>query len=123
MASTVTLGGVALNGPKGPTRVRYLGQTVHDRTDGQTVYAYRLTNNELWIWTLDFDNLTLTQKTNLANYFKDTARGPINTFTYVHTDGTSYANCRFAQDEIEWTRRDDAYWSCPLRLYVPEVTS
>jgi hypothetical protein len=122
-ASTVsfTIGGttVTVNGPAGPTDVAALPLTAIDRAADHTLWSYRYTSTKKWVWGMTLNDLTAAQKDALEDFFTDTAIGPTNTLTYVHTDGTSYATCRFLSTELKWQRVNQALWSVPIQLEVP----
>lgn len=120
-ATTVTLGTVTLNGPAGPTETRTLPRFVSDLSADHTRWTYQTTSAAKSHWTLTFGDLTTSQKNALETYFNNTAKGPTLTFAYVHTDGTSYSNCRFVDTELAFSRIDDNTWSVTLRLEVPTV--
>ena len=114
--TTVQIGTVTVAGPAGATQVDLLTGFVSDLSADFTRFAYRTTSNFLRQWTLNLSNLTTAQKNDLETYFRDTAKGPTNTFTYVHTDGTSYASCRFVDTELRWSRLNDQEWSVQVRI-------
>jgi alkyl sulfatase BDS1-like metallo-beta-lactamase superfamily hydrolase len=71
------------------------------------------------IWVLDFRDLTAAQKTALQTYFNDVAKGPSNTFSYTHTDSTTYSGVRFMDNVLEFSRIDGgAFFSCQIRLLI-----
>ena len=112
----VSIGGVEVSAPAGPTQVDLMTGWVSDLSADFTRFAYRTTSNFLRQWTLNLPNLTTAQKNSLETYFRDTAKGPTNTFTYIHSDGTSYATCRFVDTELRWTRLNDAEWATQVRI-------
>ena len=120
MSSTVTLGTVTLNGPIGGGQaVRPQARFVSGRTVNGTTYAYQKNSMTQNIWVLEFRDLTAAQKALLQTYFNDTAKGPSNTFTYVHTDGTSYSGVRFMDNVLEFSRIDGGkFFSCQIKLLI-----
>lgn len=116
MATTVTIGTVSVPGPPGPTQIDLLTGWVTGLSADFTRFAYRTTSSFRRQWSLNLSGLTTTQKNNLETYFRDTAKGPTNTFTYVHTDGTSYASCRFIDTDLRWTRLNNDEWAVAFRL-------
>jgi hypothetical protein len=121
--STVTfaIGGtsVTVNGPPGPTDVGALPQTTIDRAADNTLFSYRHTSTKLWVWSIGLKDLTAAQKDALEDFFLDTAIGPTNAFTYTHTDGTAYANCRFISTELRFQRVNGDVWDVPVQIQVP----
>jgi len=115
-ATTVQFGTVTVSGPSGPTQVDLQTGFVSDLSADFTRFSYRTTSNFLRQWTISLPNLTTAQKNDLETYFRNTAKGPTNTFTYVHTDGTSYANCRFVDTSLRFTRLNDNEWSVQVRI-------
>ena len=68
---------------------------------------------------LSFRDLTAAQKTALQTYFNDVAKGPSNTFSYTHTDGTVYAGVRFLDNVLEFSRIDGgAFFTCSIKLLI-----
>jgi hypothetical protein len=120
MADTVTLGTVVMNGPVGGGQsVRPQPRFVSGRTVNGTTYAYQKNDATQNIWVLDFRDLTAVQKTALQTYFNDVAKGPSNTFTYVHTDATVYSGVRFIDNVLEFSRIDGgAFFSCTVKLLI-----
>ena len=120
MADTVTLGTVVMNGPVGGGQsVRPQPRFVSGRTVNGTTYAYQKNDATQNIWVLSFKDLTAAQKTALQTYFNDVAKGPSNTFTYVHTDATVYSGVRFIDNVLEFSRIDGgAFFSCTVKLLI-----
>ena len=122
-ASTVsfTIGGttVTVNGPAGPTDLSALPLTAADRAADHTLWSYKYTSTKKWVWGMTLNDLTAAQKDALEDFFTDTAIGPSNAFTYVHTDGASYSNCRFLSTELKWQRVNERIWSVPIQFEVP----
>jgi len=115
-ATTVTIGSVTVCAPAGPTQVDLLTGWVSDLSADFTRYVYRTTANYKRQWTLNLVNLTTAQKNSLESYFRSTALGPTNTFTYTHSDGTSYSACRFMDTDLRFTRMNDAEWAVQVRI-------
>ena len=120
MSDTVTLGTVTMNGPVGGGQnVRPQARFVSGRTVNGTTYAYQKNSMTQNIWVLDFRDLTAAQKTALQTYFNDVAKGPSNTFSYTHPDGTTYTGVRFMDNVLDFTRNAGAkFFSCQIRLLV-----
>ena len=120
MADTVTLGTVVMNGPIGGGQsVRPKAQFVSGQTVNGTTYVYQKNDVTQNVWVLSFRDLTAAQKTALQTYFQDTAKGPSNTFSYTHTDGTTYTGVRFVDNVLEFSRIDGgAFFSCSIKLLI-----
>ena len=120
MSDTGTLGTVTMNGPGGGGQnVRPQARFVSGRTVNGTTYAYQKNSMTQNIWVLDFRDLTAAQKTALQTYFNDVAKGPSNTFSYTHTDGTTYTGVRFMDNVLDFNRIDGGkFFSCQIRLLV-----
>ena len=120
MSDTVTLGTVTMNGPVGGGQnVRPQARFVSGRTVNGTTYAYQKNSMTQNIWVLDFRDLTAAQKTALQTYFNAVAKGPSNTFSYTHTDGTTYTGVRFMDNVLDFNRIDGGkFFSCQIRLLV-----
>lgn len=125
MATTVSFAllssSSAISGIKGPS---FVGQPVRARrrfvsgasADG-TRYTYQPASLSLWLWEMQFDDLTAADKQSLESFFLNDARGPSEQFTYTHTDGTAYT-ARFDQDQLVWTRSGPNLWAIALALEV-----
>jgi len=120
MADTVTLGTVVMNGPVGGGQsVRPQPRFVSGRTVNGTTYTYQKNDQTQNIWVLDFRDLTAAQKVLLQTYFNDVAKGPSNTFSYTHTDATTYTGVRFIDNVLEFSRIDGgAFFSCSIKLLI-----
>ena len=120
MAETVTLGTVTMNGPVGGGQdVRPKARFVSGRTVNGTTYTYQMNDQTQNVWVLDFRDLTAAQKVLLQTYFQDTAKGPSNTFSYTHTDGTTYTGVRFLDNVLEFSRIDGGkFFSAQIRLLI-----
>ena len=120
MADTVTLGTVTMNGPVGGGQdVRPKARFVSGRTVNGTTYVYQKNDQTQNVWVLAFNDLTAAQKTALQTYFQDVAKGPSNTFSYTHTDGTTYTGVRFLDNVLEFSRIDGGkFFSCQIRLLI-----
>jgi len=122
MADTVTLGTVTMNGPVGGGQpVRPQGRFVSGRTMNGTTYTYQKNNVTQNIWVLSFRDLTAAQKIALQTYFNDVAKGPSNTFSYTHTDGTVYTGTRFIDNVLEFSRIDGGkFFTCTIKLLIAD---
>ena len=120
MSDTVTRGTVTMNGPVGGGQnVRPQARFVSGRTVNGTPCAYQKNSMTQNIRVLDFPDLTAAQKTALQTYFNDVAKGPSNTFSYTHTDGTTYTGVRFMDNVLDFNRIDGGkFFSCQIRLLV-----
>ena len=120
MADTVTLGTVTMNGPVGGGQsVRPQPRFVSGRTVNGTTYTYQKNDQTQNVWVLDFRDLTAAQKVLLQTYFNDVAKGPSNTFSYTHTDATTYTGVRFIDNVLEFSRIDGgAFFSCSIKLLI-----
>ena len=125
MADTVTLGTVTMNGPVGGGQsVRPQPRFVSGRTVNGTTYTYQKNDQTQNVWVLDFRDLTAAQKTALQTYFNDVAKGPSNTFSYTHTNGTIYTGVRFMDNVLEFNRIDGgAFFSCSIKLLIAAEVS
>lgn len=119
MGSTVTFGTAVVNGPSDPAEVAAYPRFVSDLAANYARWTYQTTGTKLWLVTLKLTDLTAAQKDALEDYFLDTAKGPTNTFTYVHTDGNSYSNCRFADTELQFSRHNGKVWDATVRIESP----
>lgn len=117
-SSTVTFGTAVVNGPPGPTDAGALPMFVTDLAANYTRWTYQSTSTKKWLWTLHLTDLTAAQKDALEDYFLDTAKGPTNTFTYIHTDGTSYANTRFVDTDLKFERGNGKVWNVTVIIEV-----
>jgi len=119
---TVLIGSVEINGPVGGGQsVRPQPRFVSGRTVNGKTYTYQKNDVTQNIWVLAFNDLTAAQKIALQTYFNDVAKGPSNTFSYTHTDGTVYAGTRFIDNVLEFSRIDaGAFFRCTIKLLIPE---
>jgi hypothetical protein len=117
-SSKVTFGTETVNGPEDPGDISAYPMFVSDLAANYSRWTYQTTSTKKWLWTLKLRDLTASQKAALETYFQDTAKGPTNTFTYVHTDGASYANARFADTELQFQRHNPNIWDCQVRIEV-----
>lgn len=118
-SSTVQFGGVEVNGPGNSTDIQSNTRFVSGETADGTVFVYQSTSTKYDLWTLRLSELTDTMKNDLQGHFDDTAKGPTNTFTYQHTDGNSYDNCRYEDTSLQWSR-NARQWNCTIRIRVPQ---
>lgn len=115
--TTVVFGGtVTVNGPAGPTEVNLLPRFVTAQSSDLTRWTYQTTSQKRWQWTITLGDLTTAQKVALETFFADTAKGPLGTFTYQHTDETTYTNVRFIDTELQFSRVNDNHWSVTIHL-------
>lgn len=118
---TFAIGGTSIQveGPDGPTDVSMQPQWVTDQTADLTRISYRTTSTVKTTWKLQLSNLTLASWKALRGFFYSTAAGPENAFTYTHTDGTVYANCRFAMTQLEPRRANANEIAVSVTIEVP----
>lgn len=109
-----------VNGPA-PSNYELLARTVTGRSSNHIIYSYQLTAKKTRIWPLRFLDLTLSMKTDFVDFFVDTAVGPINTFDYTHTDGTTYENTRFVNDSLKIQRTEPGIFTIEVELEVAEA--
>jgi hypothetical protein len=117
MATTITIGSVSgLPGPENATGIDNAARFVSGKTADHTTIVYKVASASYDTWTIALTGLTTSQKNALQTYFDDTAAGPTNAFSYVHTDGTTYTNCRFVDTSLRWQRRNDDEWDVTIRI-------
>lgn len=126
MPATVTfaLGGtsISINGPRDSDQAS-IPRHVMDLSAGGDVWAYKMAAQIKDRWTLNFDFLTGTNKSALLNFFQNVVEGPTTAFSYTHTNGTTYTNCRFASgDPPKFKRRNAEDWATTVVLMVPNQT-
>jgi len=129
-ASTVTFSeitsgagsSVTINGPQGPTDVEDAPKWASDLSAAHTRISYQLTANDLISWSLQFDTITVAQKTAFVTFFNTIAEGPTNEVYYTHTDGTQYT-VRFVDTNLRWRRMDGNIWGLALRLEMGSQVS
>jgi len=117
--STVSFGGTVVNGPRPPVGIHSLPLWVMGQTASHKQYAYQLTATRKQEWTLELADLTDAMYALLEAHFFTTAQGPVNTFTYIHTSGTTYANCRYKQTDLQWRRNSTGNWDVTVVIEVP----
>lgn len=110
---------IDITGPRGPTDVFLLPRFVTDLSASHERWTYQTTTAKKYQWTLTFDSLTTSEKNELETFFADVAKGPVNSWTYTHTDGTDYAGARFVDTALSFGRIDDNTWSVTLRIELP----
>lgn len=116
MASTVSFNGsVVVNGPR-ESSIAQVPIDTQQLTPNAVLWHYRLSTTKRWRWTMTLSLLTDSQKAALETFFWDTAKSGANTFTYVHTDGQSYANTRFDQTSLDWQRAGPGMYDVPITL-------
>lgn len=117
-ASTVTFGSCTVNGPEPGTQPSQIPLDTQALTPSNVRWHYRLSTAKRWRWQMTLSLLTSAQKQALEAYFWDTAKAGANAFTYVHTDGTSYANTRFDQPSLDFTRVGPGMYDVPITLLM-----
>jgi hypothetical protein len=118
MASTVTFGSTVVNGPEPGTQISQIPLDVQQATPNQVLWHYRLSTAKRWRWTMTLTCLTAAMKTALETFFWDTAKASANTFSYTHTDGTTYANTRFDQLSLDFTRGAPGMYDVQITLVL-----
>ncbi len=84
------------------------------RTAGGEVFAYDL-GGTVHEAELEFRSLTSAEKEALAAFFKDTARGMLETWTYTDPAGAE-RSARFAEAALVFVQFARNVWDCSLRL-------
>lgn len=110
-----------INGPQS-SEPDLIQQFVTDLTANHTRYVYQSTSNSLRQWKLHFDTLYAADKANLETFYLTYAVGPVNTFTYTHTDGNTYT-ARFIDTQLQWSRVNANIWSITFTLETTGVIS
>lgn len=107
-----------INGPAEPQDVAELPQWVTALTADGTRFVYRKNSTTISQWTIRLKDLTTTMKANLRSFYITNAVGPENTFTYRHTDGTTYT-ARFLDPAVPtFTRNNNDSWDVTIRLEI-----
>jgi hypothetical protein len=114
VSGKVKFGAVEINGPR-ITNGTLLPMFVSGLSADHTRWAYQTASSKLRQWSMQLADLTTAQKKALEDFFTDTAKGPTNTFSYTHTDGSDYT-ARFASTELIWTRHDGNRWDVDITL-------
>lgn len=116
---------VSVPGPPHGTETASLPRYVSSVSAGHKRWSYTLVplGDQLNQWTIQLDALTASQKADLQEFFDLTADGPNNTFTYTHTDGTSYSDARFVDTELRWSRANQEFWSTMFRIETGQAIS
>jgi len=114
----VTFGSVEVTGAQPGQEAPVLPLFVSGMTGNHGIYSYQKTSTKKRKWSVPFNNVSTTDKNNLEDFFHDTAKGPTNPFTYTHTDGTAYANTRFAENQFSPRRDGPDQWSFTISLFI-----
>ena len=112
---------VVISGPVSPSTFRLLSRTVSDLTAGHKRYVYQLTSKKIRQWSLTFTDLDEDQKRDLEDFFFDIAVGPSNTFVYVHTNGETYSDVRFATNDLEFERTEPGRYRVQVLLELEDT--
>lgn len=112
---TVSIGGNVITGPS-TSSVKLLPVWQSELSEGNVRYVQRSRANQLTQWRLEFGYLSAAEKGALLTFFTDVAKGPKNSFTYVHTDGVSYSPVRFVDAELTFERVNAEHWSTSFTL-------
>lgn len=111
-----------INGPVGNQSIsRSSRYSISESHDG-TIWSYKRHAGSHRKWRLELTDVTSAQKDNLQSFFDSDAAGPTNTFTYTHTDGTSYT-ARFVQEELQWQRVGPNQWGVSITLDIEAAIS
>lgn len=84
------------------------------RTAGGEVFAHDL-GGTVYEAELEFRSLTSVEKDALAAFFKDTARGMLETWTYTDPAG-GQRTARFTEAALVFVQFARNVWDCSLRL-------
>lgn len=106
---------VTVPGPPGATDAPSLPRFVTDLSANYTRWTYTLTTTKKRNWSIQLMDLTAQQKIDLQSFFEDTAKGPNESFTYTHTDGTSHTVV-FVDTKLDWQRVNGTQWGTSFRL-------
>ena len=127
MADTVTFvapssagANAVINGPPfvGQPVRSFPNYVIGQAADGSR-YVYHMSNVTLWTIGLGFINLTLAMKQKLQAFYDDEVTGPVSTFSYIDTNGTTHGTCRFLNTMLEWTRENNSLWAVSVTLESP----
>lgn len=100
---TASTSGLELPGPAYESQpVLQYPKYVTDQAADGTRYVYKISDASLHQWQLSFRRFTQAQKEDLEDFFHERG-GPATTFSYRHTDGSTYT-VRFVQEALPWTR-------------------
>lgn len=89
------------------------------RTAGGEIFAYEL-GPESYAAELEFQSLTNAEKDSLASFFKDTARGMLETWTYTDPAGGEIT-ARFADPALVFVQFARNVWDVSLRLEISSL--
>ncbi len=120
---TITLGTVELPAPGPATVTGPLPSHVQAVSENHVVYAHRLTDRDVWLYTLTLENVTQDQYRSLQAFHG--ANGTRYEWNYAASDGTAVLNCRFSDAVLNWQRESSELWSLQVRfqggpLFTPE---
>lgn len=113
---------ITIPGPQPGSQPQLVTGWVHGESGGLQRYVYRLTDATKFIWTLQFEGLSLEHKKNLGNFFATIAQGPTGSIFYTHTDGTIYSKVRFLNTSLDWVRNSPNDWSVQIVLELADQT-
>lgn len=102
--------------PQGAGEYEILPITVSEESAGRTIRSYVLTSKKVRQMVLTFDTLSQAQKDALVDFFFNLVKGPSEVFNYTHSDGTTYTNCRFANDAFRVIRTERGRYNIPLTI-------
>ena len=91
------------------------------RTAGGAVYVYDKGVKTFEV-ELHFESLSQSEKEALAAFFKDTAEGCLQTFTYSDSNGTA-RTARFLEPRLEFTKVAPSVWDVRFRLEINSIGS
>ncbi len=109
---------VVINAPtiQGAGEYEILPITVSEESAGRTIRSYQLTSKQVRQMVLVFNSLNQTMKDALVDFFFNLVRGPSEVFNYTHSDGTTYTNCRFANDAFPVRRTERGTYNVPVTI-------
>lgn len=108
---------ITINGPAGEQPVDPPPRYVTGQTTNGTVYSYQKNTSSNRVWTLNFNDLTDADKTALEDFFLNTAGGPSQTFSYTHTNGSTYT-VRFMNGSLSFFRVMPNLWRVSVSLLM-----
>ena len=105
---------VTLPDPSPGYPVRAHKYQVVGRTAGGAIYVYDK-GIERFEVELPFESLTDAEKTALSDFFDDTAKASLNTFTYTDSGGNEFT-ARFLDPHLAFIKVSGNVWDVRLRL-------
>lgn len=109
-----------LPGPAGTTNVRRAPQYSRGVNGNGESWSYKYHSKKLVRWAMTLRELTEANAQALDAFFEGTdansANGPTESFTYTHTDGTTYTGVRFVNENLDYTRSDGNTFSVSIEI-------